>query len=223
MSRRPQTPFMEALFSDSSKTNPSVVPQSAEALKKGDLIFWNGHKGTTPPLSPPPPSSSSPSSTNRSNHNAKISVTVVKKHETVIAAPRSNRGVNSNGASNTSTTRTITPEEVSVFYDVRVDADTIVQKDPTKVIFRKGAHVYWTGKGEISTAPKFDIQTAPETSNVIMNRDSTSGIPSSIGASTENAKLIIVTIRSDRMREELGNGEVKKVEEGQLSRIAKDR
>ncbi|KAF7888831.1 hypothetical protein EAF00_009131 [Botryotinia globosa] len=114
--------------------------------------------------------------------------------------------------------------------------------DPTKVIFRKGAHVYWTGKGEISTAPKFDIQTAPETSNVIMNRDSTSEIPSSIGASTENTKLITVAIRSDRMREEvcpeegrgnfnirccymikLGNGEVKKVEERQLSRIARDR
>ncbi|KAF7921884.1 uncharacterized protein EAE97_011175 [Botrytis byssoidea] len=137
MSRRPQTPFMEALFSDSSRTNPSIqtpanrlrVPQSAEAFKTGDILFWTCHEGTTPPPSPPPSSSSSSSSsTNSSNHNAKIRVTVVKKHETVIAAPRSNQAVNSNGASNTSTTRTITPEEVSVFYDVRVDADTIVQK-----------------------------------------------------------------------------------------------
>ncbi|THV49560.1 hypothetical protein BGAL_0189g00130 [Botrytis galanthina] len=132
MSRRPQTPFMEALFPDSSRADPSVVPQSTEAFKTGDIIFWTGHKGTTPPPSPSPApslsSSSSPPLTNNSNRNAKIRVAVVKKHETVIAAPRSNRGVNSNGASTTSTTRTITPEEVSVFYDVRVDADTIVQK-----------------------------------------------------------------------------------------------
>ncbi|TGO50278.1 hypothetical protein BCON_0187g00130 [Botryotinia convoluta] len=114
--------------------------------------------------------------------------------------------------------------------------------DPTKVIFKKGARVYWTGKVETSTAPTSDIQTAPETSNVTINRDSTSEIHSSIGTSTENAKSITVIVRSERMREEvcpeegrenfnirccymikLENGEVKKVEEGQLSRIAKDR
>ncbi|TGO76540.1 hypothetical protein BELL_0150g00110 [Botrytis elliptica] len=99
----------------------------------------------------------------------------------------------------------------------------------------KGTRVYWTGKGEISTAPTSDIQTAPEISNVTTNRDSTSEIHSSIGASTENAELITVTVRSERIREEicpeegrgnfnircyymikLKNGEVKKVEEGQL-------
>ncbi|TGO24998.1 hypothetical protein BPAE_0089g00020 [Botrytis paeoniae] len=130
MSRRPQTPFMEELFSRSSGSGPSAVPQSAEASKTGDILFWTSHKGTTPPPSPPPPSSSSssPPSTNNSNDNAKIRVTVIKKHETVIVAPRSNRGANLNGASTTSTTRTITPKEVSVFYDIRVDADTIVQK-----------------------------------------------------------------------------------------------
>ncbi|TGO35840.1 hypothetical protein BHYA_0144g00090 [Botrytis hyacinthi] len=123
------------------------------------------------------------------------------------------------------------------------DDTSILPSDPTKVIFKKGAHVHWTGRGEMSTAPTSDIQTAPETSNVTMNRDSTSEIHSSIGALTENAKLITVTVRSERMREEvcpeegrgnfnircsymikLENGEVKKVEEGQLiSRIAKDR
>ncbi|TGO35841.1 hypothetical protein BHYA_0144g00100 [Botrytis hyacinthi] len=131
MSRRPRTPFMEVLFSDSSGAGPSVVPQSAEAFETGDILFWTGHKGTTPPPSPPPPpssSSSSPPSTNNSNHNAKIRAAVIKKHETVIAAPRSNRGANLNGAPTTSATRIITPEDVSVFYDIQVDADTIVQK-----------------------------------------------------------------------------------------------
>ncbi|TGO50279.1 hypothetical protein BCON_0187g00140 [Botryotinia convoluta] len=130
MLRRPQTPFMEALFSRSSGTGPSVVPQPAEAFKIGDILLWTGHKGTTPPPSPPPASSSSssPPSTNNSSDNANIRVTVIKKHETVIAAPRSHQGANLNGASTTSTSRTIMPEEVSVFYDIRVDADTIVQK-----------------------------------------------------------------------------------------------
>lgn len=115
------------------------------------------------------------------------------------------------------------------------------RQDPIKVTFKIGARAYWTGKGEISTTPTSDIQTAPETSNVTTNRDSISEIHSSIGALTENAKLITVIVRSKRMREEvcpeegrgnfnirccymikLENGEVKKVEEGQLSRIAKD-
>ncbi|KAF7893686.1 uncharacterized protein EAF02_001224 [Botrytis sinoallii] len=122
------------------------------------------------------------------------------------------------------------------------DDTSILPSDPTKVIFRKGTRVYWTGKGEISTAPTSDIQTAPEISNVTTNRDSTSEIHSSIGALTENAEFITVTVRSERIREEicpeegrgnfnircyymikLENGEVKKVEEGQLSRIAKHR
>ncbi|KAF7883108.1 uncharacterized protein EAF01_011617 [Botrytis porri] len=114
--------------------------------------------------------------------------------------------------------------------------------DPTKVIFKKGSRVHWTGKGEISTAPTSDIQIAPETSNVTIDRDSTSEIHLNIGASVEDAKLVTVTVRSERIREEicpeegrgnfnircyymikLKNGDLKKVEEGQLSRIAKDR
>ncbi|KAF7883107.1 uncharacterized protein EAF01_011616 [Botrytis porri] len=130
MSRRPQTPFMETLFSHSSGSGPSAVPQSAQAFKTGDILFWTGHKGITPPPSPPPQSSSSssPPSTNNSNDDAKIRVTVVRKHETVIAAPRSHRGANLNGASITSTSRIITPEEVSVFYDIRIEAETSVQR-----------------------------------------------------------------------------------------------
>ncbi|KAF7944030.1 hypothetical protein EAE96_010440 [Botrytis aclada] len=122
------------------------------------------------------------------------------------------------------------------------DDTSVLPSDPTKVIFKKGAHVHWTGKGEISTAPTSDIQTAPETSSVNIKRDSMSEIHSSIGASTENAEFITVTVRSERIKEEvcpeegqgnfnircyymikLEDGEVKKVEEGQLSRIAKDR
>ncbi|KAF7919165.1 uncharacterized protein EAE98_009485 [Botrytis deweyae] len=131
MSDRPQTPFMAALFSSSSETDTSAVPRSAEAFKTGDILLWTGHKGTTPPPSPPPTSSSSfssPPSTNNSNDDAKIRVAVIKKHETIIAAPRSHRGASLNGASTTSTSRTIMPEEVSVFYDIRVDGETIVQK-----------------------------------------------------------------------------------------------
>ncbi|KAF5871510.1 uncharacterized protein Bfra_008029 [Botrytis fragariae] len=276
ISRRPQTPFMEELFSRSPGIGPSAVPQSAQAFKTGDILFWTGHKGTTPPPSPQPPSSpsSSPPLINNSNDNAKIRVTVIKKHETVIAAPRSNRGANLNGTSTISTSRTIKTEEVGVFYDIRVDAGTIVQKvngkkhskskatrernnlqsykseltcrqegaDPTKVIFKRGARVHWTGKGETSTAPTSDIQTASEISNVTMNRDLTSEIHSGIGASADDAKFIPATVRSERIREEicpeegrenfnirccymikLENGEVKKVEEGQLRQIAKDR
>ncbi|TGO25043.1 hypothetical protein BPAE_0089g00010 [Botrytis paeoniae] len=122
------------------------------------------------------------------------------------------------------------------------DDTSTLPSDPTKVIFKKGARVHWTGKGEISTAPTSDIQIAPEISNVTMNRDSTPKIHSSIGASAEDAKFITVTVRSERIRDEicpeegrgnfntrccymikLENGEVKKVEEGQLSQIAKDR
>ncbi|KAF7944031.1 hypothetical protein EAE96_010441 [Botrytis aclada] len=131
MSRRPQTPFMETLFSHLAGSGPSVVPQPAEVFKTGDVLLWTGHKGTTPPPSPPQPSlssASSPPSTNNSNDNAQIRVAVIKKHETVIAAPRPHRGANFNGALTTSTSRTITPEEVSVFYDIRVDAGTIVQR-----------------------------------------------------------------------------------------------
>ncbi|TEY42084.1 hypothetical protein BOTCAL_0397g00020 [Botryotinia calthae] len=136
MSRRPQTSFMEERFSRSPGSGLYVVPQPAEAYKTGDILLWTGRKGTTPtPIptptptpTPPSSSSSSPPSINDSNDNAKFRVTVIKKHETVIAAPRPHRGANLNGASTTITGRTITPEEVSVFYDIRVDAETIVQK-----------------------------------------------------------------------------------------------
>ncbi|TEY42085.1 hypothetical protein BOTCAL_0397g00030 [Botryotinia calthae] len=122
------------------------------------------------------------------------------------------------------------------------DDTSVLPSDPTKVIFKKGAHVHWTGKGEVSTAPAPDIQTAPKISSVTMSRDSISEIHSNIGASAEDAEFVTVTVRSERMREEvcpeegrgnfnirccyivkLENGEVKKVEEGQLSQIAKDR
>lgn len=69
-----------------------------------------------------------------------------------------------------------------------------------------------------------------------------SEIHSNIGTSAEDTEFVTVTVRSERMREEvcpeegrgnfnirccymikLENGEVKKVEEGQLSQTAKDR
>ncbi|KAM0124312.1 hypothetical protein ACHAP3_010454 [Botrytis cinerea] len=122
------------------------------------------------------------------------------------------------------------------------DDTSVLPSDPAKVIFKKGAHVHWTGKGEISTAPAPDIQTAPKIRSVTMSRDSISEIHSDIGASAEDAEFVTVTVRSERMREEvcpeegrgnfsircyymikLENGEVKKVEEGQLSQTTKDR
>ncbi|KAF7857231.1 hypothetical protein EAF04_009472 [Stromatinia cepivora] len=109
---RPQISLMgRSLFGSGGRS--SAVPHPADTFEEGTMLYWTGHRGTTPP-----PPSSSPSN-NRTD--GRICVTVVKQHEreTVIAAPPRGAASETGGAPS----RTISPEEVSVLYDVRVEVD----------------------------------------------------------------------------------------------------
>ncbi|KAJ8068028.1 hypothetical protein OCU04_003605 [Sclerotinia nivalis] len=109
----------------------SVVPLPADIFEEGTMLYWTGQRGTTPP-----PPSSSPSN-NRTDD--RICVTVVKQHqrETVIAAPR--RGAESETRGTPS--RTISPEEVSVLYDIRLEVDgTEIKKVNGKELRRPPIH-----------------------------------------------------------------------------------
>ncbi|KAF7857232.1 hypothetical protein EAF04_009473 [Stromatinia cepivora] len=120
------------------------------------------------------------------------------------------------------------------------DNTSVLPSDRAKVTFKKGAKVYWTGQGEISTTSlAFNTINAPEPRSANTNRHTASEIRAApnAGSSDENADLITVKVNSERMRETIGpekgkgnfsirfcyiiqleNGEMKKVEEGQLSK-----
>ncbi|CAD6444892.1 22539adc-f3b3-4c7b-a3f9-265d72710d59, partial [Sclerotinia trifoliorum] len=118
------------------------------------------------------------------------------------------------------------------------DNTSVLPSNSAKVTFKKGAKVYWTGQGEISTTPLTpNSPNAPEASSANKNRHTSSEIrsaPSAIFAD-EEAGLIAVKVNSGRMKETIGpengkgnfsirfcyiiqleNGETRKVEEGQL-------
>ncbi|CAD6444893.1 3670d3cb-5f84-4562-813e-ff9710b11fcf [Sclerotinia trifoliorum] len=96
-----------------SANQSSVVPHPADIFEEGTMLYWTGHRGTT--LAPP----SSSLSNNRTDDP--IFVTVIKKHEreTIIAAPPRGSESETRGIPS----RTILPEEVSVFYDIRLVVD----------------------------------------------------------------------------------------------------
>ncbi|EDN98746.1 predicted protein [Sclerotinia sclerotiorum 1980 UF-70] len=88
------------------------------------------------------------------------------------------------------------------------DNTSVLPSDRTKVTFKKGGKVYWTGHGEILTIPlTSNSPNAPEASSTNnKNRNTSSeihGVPSATFADG-NADLITVKVNSGRMRETIG-------------------
>ncbi|EDN98745.1 predicted protein [Sclerotinia sclerotiorum 1980 UF-70] len=132
--------LLGVLFKRAKYSRKKTVPHPADIFEEGTMLYWTGHRGTTPARP-----SSSPSN-NRIND--RICVTVVKKHEreTVIAAPPRGSDSEIRGAPS----RTISPEEVSVFYNIRLEIDgTEIKRVNGKELRRPHIRDNWLARSAV--------------------------------------------------------------------------